>query len=108
KDEREAERATWFFKILIYVVRTWPWVIVGLVALVLYPDLLEQGADPEIGYLRLMMDYLPAGLLGLVVASLVAAFMSTVSTEINWGARYLTRALHRRLLCSGSPQRASG
>lgn len=105
KDEREAERATWFFNILNYVVRTWPWVIVGLVALVLYPDLLEQGADPEIGYLRLMMDYLPAGLLGLVVASLVAAFMSTVSTQINWGASYITSDLYRRFLRPDASQR---
>ena len=105
KDEREAERATWFFNILNYVVRTWPWVIVGLVALVLYPDLLEQGADPEIGYPRLMMDYLPAGLLGLVVASLVAAFMSTVSTQINWGASYITSDLYRRFLRPDASQR---
>jgi len=105
KDEREAERATWFFNILNYVVRTWPWVIVGLVAPVLYPDLLEQGADPEIGYPRLMMDYLPAGLLGLVVASLVAAFMSTVSTQINWGASYITSDLYRRFLRPDASQR---
>jgi SSS family solute:Na+ symporter len=94
RDEREAARAAWLFVLLHYVVRTWPWVLVGLAALVLYPDL----ADRELGYPRLMLDLLPAGVLGLVVASLVAAFMSTVSTLINWGASYLTHDLYARFL----------
>jgi Na+/proline symporter len=94
RDEREAERAAWLFVILHYVVRTWPWVLVGLAALVMYPDL----EDRELGYPRLMLDLLPAGILGLVVASLVAAFMSTVSTLINWGASYLTNDLYARFL----------
>ena len=94
KDEAEAEKASWFFNILHYVIRTWPWIIVALVALVVYPDL----ADKELGYPQLMLDYLPVGLLGIVVASLVAAFMSTVSTSINWGASYLTNDLYRRFI----------
>jgi solute:Na+ symporter, SSS family len=101
RDEREAERAAWLFVILHYIVRTWPWVLVGLVALVIYPDL----EDRELGYPRLMLDLLPAGVLGLVVASLVAAFMSTVSTLINWGASYLTNDLYARFL---RPQAGSG
>ncbi len=105
RDEAEAERATWFFNILNYVVRTWPWVLVGLVALVLYPDALEPGGDPETSYPRLMLDFLPAGLLGLVVASLIAAFMSTVSTQINWGASYITNDLYQRFVRSGASQR---
>ncbi|APB34103.1 transporter, SSS family protein [Gloeomargarita lithophora Alchichica-D10] len=92
KDEAEAERAAWWFNILNYVVRTWPWVVVALVARVIYPDL----SDPELGYPRLMRDFLPPVLLGLVVASLLAAFMSTMSTLINWGASYLTRDLYQR------------
>jgi SSS family solute:Na+ symporter len=98
RDEREAVRAAWLFVGLHYVVRTWPWVLVGLAALVLYPDL----ADRELGYPRLMLDLLPAGVLGLVVASLVAAFMSTVSTLINWGASYLTNDLYARFLRPGA------
>jgi Na+/proline symporter len=94
RDEGEAARAAWLFVILHYVVRTWPWVLVGLAALVLYPEL----QDRELGYPRLMLDLLPAGVLGLVVASLVAAFMSTVSTLINWGASYLTNDLYARFL----------
>ena len=92
KDEAEAEKATWFFNILNYLIRTWPWIVVALVALIIYPDL----EDPELGYPLLMLDFLPPVLLGLVVASLVAAFMSTVSTSINWGASYLTNDLYRR------------
>lgn len=94
KDEAEAEKAAWFFNLLHYVIRTWPWILVALVAIVIYPDL----ADRELGYPRLMLDFLPPVLLGLVVASLLAAFMSTVSTSINWGASYLTNDLYRRFI----------
>jgi Na+/proline symporter len=92
KSEEDAVKAAWLFNVLHYVVRTWPWIIVALVALVLYPTL----ADPEIGYIQLMLDYLPAGLLGLVIASFLAAFMSTVSTLINWGASYIVNDLYAR------------
>ncbi len=92
KTEEDAVKAAWLFNVLHYVVRTWPWIIVALVALVLYPTL----ADPEIGYIQLMLDYLPAGLLGLVIASFLAAFMSTVSTLINWGASYIVNDLYAR------------
>jgi Na+/proline symporter len=94
RTEEDAERAAWLFNLLHYVFRTWPWVLVALAAVVLYPDL----QDRELGYPRLMLDYLPAGLLGLVVASLVAAFMSTVSTIINWSASYLTNDVYARFL----------
>ncbi len=94
KTEADAEKAAWFFNIMHYVVRTWPWVVVAVVALVVYPDL----QDRELGYPKLMLDFLPAGLLGLVVASLVAAFMSTVSTLINWSASYLTNDIYARFL----------
>lgn len=90
--EQEAERATHAFNILNYVVRTWPWIIVGLTALVLVPGL----EDPELAYPVLMKRYLPPGLLGLVFASLLAAFMSTVSTQINWGASYIVNDLYGR------------
>jgi len=92
RDEREAVRAAWLFNVMHYVVRTWPWVLVALAALVLYPEM----EDPELGYPTLMVDFLPTGMLGLVVASLLAAFMSTVSTQINWGASYLTNDLYLR------------
>ena len=92
-NEREASRAAHCFNILNYLVRTWPWVLLGLAALVLVPGL----EDPELAYPVLMLRYLPPGVLGLVFASLVAAFMSTVSTQINWGASYIVHDLYSRL-----------
>ena len=94
RSEADAERAAWWFVWLHYVVRAWPWVLVGLVAVVVFPDL----ADPDLGYPMLMLRYLPAGLLGLVVASFFAAFMSTVSTQINWGASYVVNDLYGRFV----------
>jgi SSS family solute:Na+ symporter len=91
-NEREAEKAAHAFNILNYIVRTWPWVLVGLAALLVFPGL----QDPELAYPLLMVRYLPAGLLGLVFASLLAAFMSTVSTQVNWGASYLVHDLYAR------------
>ncbi len=91
-NEREAEKAAHAFNILNYVVRTWPWVLVGLAALLVLPGL----QDPELAYPLLMVKYLPAGLLGLVFASLLAAFMSTVSSQVNWGASYLVHDLYAR------------
>ena len=100
KTEAEAEKAAWFFNILHYVIRTWPWIVVALAAVVVYPNL----EDKELGYPMLMLDYLPPIMLGLVVASLVAAFMSTVSTLINWGASYLTNDLYARFISPSANQ----
>ena len=91
-NEREAEKAAHAFNILNYVFRTWPWVLVALAALVVLPKL----DDPELAYPLLMVKYLPSGLLGLVFASLLAAFMSSVSTQVNWGASYVVHDLYRR------------
>lgn len=94
KNEDEAVKAAWLFNVMHYVIRTWPWILVALAALVIYPEL----EDKELGYPRLMLDFLPVGLLGLVVASLFAAFMSTVSTQINWGASYIVNDLYKRFV----------
>ncbi|MFQ5678189.1 MAG: sodium:solute symporter family protein [Gemmatimonadota bacterium] len=105
RDERDAERAAWLFAVLHYVVRAWPWILAGLAALLIFPHL----EDPELGYPLLMLRYLPAGLLGLVAASFVAAFMSTVSTQINWGASYLVNDLYGRFVNrDASPARQVG
>ncbi|NJN59146.1 MAG: Na+:solute symporter [Leptolyngbyaceae cyanobacterium SL_5_9] len=100
KTEAEAEKSAWFFNLLHYVIRTWPWIVVALVAIVVYPDL----EDRELGYPRLMLDFLPPAVLGLAVASLIAAFMSTVSTLINWGASYLSNDLYGRFIKPGATQ----
>ncbi len=101
QSEQDAEKAAWFFNIMHYVVRTWPWIIVAVVALVVYPDM----QDRELGYPRLMLDFLPVGVLGLVVASLLAAFMSTVSTLINWSASYMTNDLYGRFVRPAASQK---
>lgn len=100
KNETEAEKAAWLFNIMHYVIRTWPWILVALAALVLYPEL----QDKELGYPKLMLDFLPPAMLGLVVASLIAAFMSTVSTSINWGASFITNDLYLRFIKPSATQ----
>jgi Na+/proline symporter len=100
KDERAAEKASMLFNILNYVVRTWPWVVVALAALVVLPKL----DDPELAYPLMMKRYLPPGVLGLVFASLIAALMSAVSTQINWGASYAVRDLYQRFWAPHAPQ----
>ncbi|HEX9164910.1 MAG TPA: sodium:solute symporter family protein, partial [Gemmatimonadales bacterium] len=92
RSEQDAVRAAHTFNLLNYVVRTWPWVLVALAALVVLPGL----EDPELAYPLMMLRYLPAGLLGLAVAGMMAAFMSTVSTQVNWGASYLVNDLYAR------------
>jgi Na+/proline symporter len=94
KDERNSLLATLWFNIAHYALRPWPWVITGMASVILYPHL----ADPETGYIRVMVDYLPASLRGVMVAAFAAAFMSTVGTQLNWGASYLVNDFYRRFL----------
>ena len=94
KDEKQATLAGIFFLIVNYLVRSWLWVVVGLAGLVLLP----QQTDWELSYPNLAVTFLPPVGLGLVVVSLVAAFMSTVSTSINWGASYLAHDLYKRFV----------
>ncbi len=96
KDERHAFWATLWFQIAHYCVRPWPWILVGLAALVLYPDL---GADERrLGYVWAMRDHLPVGLKGLLVAAFFAAYMSTVATHLNWGTSYVVHDLYHRFV----------
>ncbi len=101
KDERNSLLATLWFNIAHYALRPWPWVIVGMASVILYPHL----QDPETGYIRVMVDYLPPSLRGLMVAAFAAAFMSTVGTQLNWGASYLVNDLYRRFLEKDKPDR---
>ncbi|MCB4428656.1 Na+:solute symporter [Synechococcus sp. MU1643] len=94
RDEHQARLAGWVFLVVNYLLRSWLWIVVALAALVLLP----AGADLELGYPTLAVQLLPPVALGLVVISLVAAFMSTVSTSVNWGASYLTHDLYQRFV----------
>jgi Na+/proline symporter len=98
KDENHAIGATFFFNIMHYALRPWPWIMVALASLVVFPDLASiQQAFPNITPDKLgndlaypaMLTKLPTGLLGLVLASLISAYMSTISTQLNWGSSYI-------------------
>lgn len=94
RGERDAVLATLWFTLAHYCLRPWPWVLVALASLVLYPDL----ADREAGYVLVLRDHLPAGWRGLLVGSFFAAYMSTVSTQINWGTSYLVNDVYKRFV----------
>ncbi|MEQ8323053.1 MAG: sodium:solute symporter family protein [Vicingaceae bacterium] len=96
KNEKHAIYATLFFQIAHYCLRPWPWIVVALCSLVLYPDLPAQDAGK--GFVMTMQDYLPAGLKGLLFVAFLAAYMSTISTQLNWGSSYLTNDLYKRFL----------
>jgi Na+/proline symporter len=98
KDEKHSLLATLWFNIAHYAVRPWPWVLVGLAAVVLYQRDASFLQDPETGYIRVMIDHLPAWLRGTMVAAFAAAFMSTVGTQLNWGASYLVNDFYRRFV----------
>ncbi|MBB3209813.1 Na+/proline symporter [Rhodopirellula rubra] len=107
RSERDATTATLLFQIAHYALRPWPWIIVALASLVVFPTLDSiqtafPAVDPKIVKDDLaypaMLTFLPNGLLGVVIASLIAAFMSTISTHLNWGASYLAHDFYRRFL----------
>jgi SSS family solute:Na+ symporter len=96
KDEKHSLLATLWFTIAHYAVRPWPWIIVGLVSLVMFPDL--PPSQKEDGYVYVMKAILPHGLKGLLVAAFLAAYMSTLSTHLNWGTSYLINDFYKRFL----------
>lgn len=100
KDEKNALFAALWFNIAHYCLRPWPWIIVALVALVLYPDL-EQ---PREGFVLVMRDVLPPGLLGLLFAAFLAAFTSTFAAHLNWGTSYLVNDFWRRFIQPNASQ----
>lgn len=102
---KDAVRGSLWYTLANFAIRTWPWVLIGLVALVIFPKgsetaVFSEGAivaaDREMGYPILMKLILPPGVLGLMFASLLAAFMSTVDTHLNWGASYLVNDIYKR------------
>jgi SSS family solute:Na+ symporter len=101
KNERHALLAALWFNIAHYALRPWPWIIVALVSMVRYPGL----ADPEIGYVKVMVDLLPPFWRGFLLAAFFAAYMSTLSTQLNWGASYLVNDVYRRFWMPGRGER---
>ena len=97
RDERHALWGAFWFNLMHYAVRAWPWILVALASLVLMPHL-PEGASARSAYPLMMREVLPMGLRGLVVAAFLAAFMSTIDTQLNWGASYLVGDLYRRHL----------
>jgi SSS family solute:Na+ symporter len=94
KNERHSVFSVLFFQIAFFCVRPWPWILVALASLVLYPQLADS--DVRLGYIYAMNDYLSPGLKGLLVAAFFAAYMSTIATHLNWGTSYLIHDLWRR------------
>ena len=104
KNENHAIGATFFFNLMHYAIRPWPWIIVALSSLIVFPDLASlQQAFPNVSEDKLghdlaysaMLTKLPTGLMGLVLASLIAAYMSTISTHLNWGASYIVNDFYK-------------
>ena len=106
KDEDNSVKAVLFFNVAHYVLRPWPWIIVALCSLVVFPDLDSMKAafpaaaniiNHDLGY-PAMLTFIPSGLLGIVVTSLIAAYMSTISTHLNWGASYIVNDFYKRFV----------
>jgi Na+/proline symporter len=98
RDEKNSVLATLWFNLAHFALRPWPWIVVALVAVARYSADPAFAADPESGYVRILITDLPASLRGLMLAAFAAAYMSTVGTQLNWGASYLVNDLYRRFL----------
>ena len=105
KDEKNAVWATLLFNVVHYAIRPWPWILIALASLIVFPELSDLAkafpnldasvVKDDLSY-PAMLTYLPSGLLGLVLTSLVAAFMSTISTHLNWGSSYMINDFYQR------------
>lgn len=101
KNEKHSLLATLWFNIAHYALRPWPWIIVALASIILFPDI----QDKQSGYILVLLNYLPEGFKGLLLASFAAAFMSTVSTHLNWGSSYIINDFYKRFIKKkASPQ----
>jgi Na+/proline symporter len=111
RDEKNSLGATLWFSIAHYALRPWPWIITGLVALAVYSP--NGGlhpnpafaANPQQGYVMVLRDYLPSALRGVMIAAFLAAFMSTLGTQLNWGVSYLVNDFYRRFLVREKSER---
>jgi len=115
KDERHAVLATLWYQIAHYCLRPWPWLLVAFAAMAIYPEVRELSVNPEMaaelktnagaGFVWVMRDLSPPGLRGLMLVTFFAAFMSTISTQMNWGASYLVRDVYQRFVKPNADER---
>ena len=101
KTERDGVLATLFFQVAHYAIRPWPWIVTALATLVLYPDL----ANKEEGYVRVFVDHLPTPWRGVMLAGFAAAYMSTMATQLNWGASYIVNDVYKRFIRKEAPEK---
>jgi len=101
RDEREGLLSVLWFNIANYALRPWPWILTALAAIVLYPGL----EHPETGYMLILNEHVPHALRGIVLAGFLAAFMSTIATQLNWGTSYLVEDFYRRFVKRGATER---
>lgn len=94
KNEKHSVFATLWFNIAHYALRPWPWILVALASVIVFPNL----ADAKMGYPKMMVTFLPVGLKGLMIAAFFGAFMSTIDTHLNWGASYLINDFYKRFI----------
>ena len=100
RNERHSLIATLWFTVAHYCLRPWPWILVGLASLVLYPDI----TDREAGYVMVIRDHVPAGWRGLILGGFFAAYMSTIGTQLNWGCSYVINDFYRRFITSNASE----
>jgi len=101
RDERQGLLSVLWFNVAHYALRPWPWILTALAAIVLYPGL----ARPETSYMMMVNDHVPHRLRGIIVAGFLAAFMSTIATQLNWGTSYVVEDFYRRFLVRHSSER---
>jgi SSS family solute:Na+ symporter len=107
RSERDGVLSVLLFNVGHYALRPWPWIITGLCTVILYPGgiILDGKPDVEAAYVQAMVDHLPTGLKGFLLAGFFAAYMSTVSTHLNWGASYLVNDVYKRFIAPDAPQK---
>lgn len=105
KDEGHAVKATLFFQLAHYCLRPWPWILVAFAAIAMHPELRAEGVDAGAGYPMVIRELAPVGLRGLLLVTFAAAFMSTISTQMNWGASYLVNDIYKRFVAPDADDR---
>jgi Na+/proline symporter len=107
KNERHGVLATLWFNVAHYALRPWPWILTALAALVLYPNLSAEETESGAGYVKALMDpaIFPASLRGFMIAAFAAAYMSTIGTQLNWGASYVINDFYRRFMVREQSER---